>query len=125
MKMGGPIVWQNKRMRNHFNACVLWENHLYGFDMSVLKCLDFATGEEKWAHEGLGKGSLMVADGKLIVMGENGDLVVAPASSAGFTPLARAVVLDGLCWTVPVLSNGRIYVRNREGTLKCLDVRKQ
>jgi len=66
---------------------------------------------------------LIVADGKLIVLGERGNLAIAPASPRGFAPTARALVLDGQCWSIPVLSGGRLYVRNREGTLKCLDVR--
>ena len=116
------MKWRNKKMRNHFNNCVLWKAHLYGFDESTLKCIEFATGKEKWSHGGLGKGSLMLADGKLICMGDSGTLVVAPASPDGFKPLAAAKVLDKLCWTQPVLSGGRIYCRNHPGDLVCVDV---
>jgi outer membrane protein assembly factor BamB len=123
MKIGGGVLWKNRAMRNHFNNSILWEEHLYGFDMNVLKCLDFRTGEERWAHRGLGKGSLIVAGGTLVVMSDRGELVFARASPRAFAPTARAKVLDGLCWTIPVLAGGRIYCRNREGTLKCLDVR--
>ena len=48
---------------------------------------------------------------------------MAKASPEGFTPSARAKVLDGKCWTVPVLANGRIYCRDAEGNLVCVDVR--
>ena len=117
------VVWQNKNMRNQLNSSVLWEGHLYGFDEKQLKCLDLETGEEKWAQKGLGKGSLMVADGKLIALSDNGKLVIAEASPDAFKELASAKVLDGLCWTVPVLSNGKIYCRNHDdGHLVCLDV---
>jgi len=51
-------------------------------------------------------------------------LVVAEASADRFRQLARTKVLDGRCWTMPVLSGGRIYCRNYEGDLVCLDVRK-
>ena len=117
------MVWQNRNMRNHFNSCVLWDGHLFGFDDSKLTCISAATGDVKWVADGYGKGSLMMADGKLIVLGENGLLAVAPASPDGFEPTVRASVLDGQCWTMPVLSGKRIYCRNTEGTLKCLDVR--
>ncbi len=119
------VIWQNKDMRNHFNSCVLWEGHLYGFDESELKCLDFQTGEVKWSQKGLGKGSLMLADGKLIIMGDKGDLVIAEASPEGFKEISRAKVLSGLCWTVPVLSGGKLYCRNHPGDLVCLDVSGQ
>jgi outer membrane protein assembly factor BamB len=116
-------VWSNKNMRNHFNSCVLWEEYIYGFDESVLRCLDFKTGGVKWAQDGLGKGSLMIADGKLIILSERGKLVIAPASPDGFKELASAQILTGKCWTVPVLANGKIYARNNpDGQLVCVDV---
>jgi len=117
-------VWRNKNMRNHFNSCVLWEGYLYGFDESQLRCLDWETGDVKWTQRGMGKGSLMIADGKLIIMSDKGKLVIADASPDSFNELASANVLTGLCWTVPVLSGGKIYCRSHPGDLACLDVSK-
>jgi len=117
-------VWQTQKMRNHFNSCILWQNHLYGFDENKLTCLDFADGTVKWTQENLGKGSLMLADGKLIIQSEQGDLVIAEASSSAFKEIARAKVLSGRCWVVPVLANGRIYCKNNAGDLVCVDVAK-
>lgn len=122
-------VWASKEMRNHYNSCVLLGGHLYGYDQNAdLKCLAFETGEVKWTEKKLGKGgqgALMVADGKLIVLSETGELIVAPADPRGFKPISRAKVLGGKCWTTPVLSQGRIYCRNAQGDLVCLDVRGQ
>ena len=114
-------VWENKEMRNHMNSCVLWQGHLYGVDESQLRCLDFGTGAVKWTEKATGKGSLVLADGKLIVLGEKGELMVAPASPDGFKPVARAQVLGGRCWTTPVLANGKIYCRNAAGDVVCVD----
>ncbi len=116
-------IWKNKNMRNHFNSCILWQGYLYGFDEEQLRCVDFQNGSVKWTQKGLGEGSLMIADGKLIIMGDNGDLVIAEATPTGFQELSRAKVLGGLCWTVPVLSEGKIYCRNHEGDLVCLNVK--
>ncbi|KAF0180839.1 MAG: Alcohol dehydrogenase (Acceptor) [Limisphaerales bacterium] len=115
-------VWSSKNMRNHFNACVLWQGHLYGFDENQLRCLDLITGGVKWSTPAYGKGSLMIADGRLLLYGERGRLGLAEASPAGFRELAAAQVLGGnSTWAPPVLSNGRIYCRS--GTdLICLDV---
>jgi len=115
-------VWENKNMRNHFNSCVLWQGHLYGVDENQLRCLDLATGEVRWTERALGKGSLMLADGKLIALSDKGALFLAPAVPDAFQPLARAQVLTGKCWTTPVLANGRIYCRNAAGDVVCLDV---
>ena len=109
-------------MRNHLNSSVLWRGYLYGFDEGTLKCLDFKTGQMKWSKGGLGKGSLMIADGKLIILSERGKLVTAEASPLGFKELSSVQILTGKCWTVPVLANGRIYARNAVGNLVCVDV---
>lgn len=124
-------LYRNRDMSNHMNNCVLWQGHLYGFDGNShnarnvrLVCLDASTGEEKWAQRGLGCGSLMLADGKLLILSDDGRLVLAAASPAGYQELATAQVLERTCWTVPVLSHGRIYCRNDAGQMVCVDVSK-
>lgn len=115
-------IWENKNLRNHFNSCVYWKGYLYGPDESQLRCVDAETGESKWADPALAKGSVMIADGKLICLSEKGELLVADVTPEGFKPISRAKVLTGKCWTMPVLSNGRIYARNAVGDVVCLDV---
>ena len=115
-------------MQNLLASSVFWKGFIYGFDgdkssKGTLKCLEAATGAEKWARDGLGKGTLIIADGKLIVLSERGELLVAPALPSGFRPLARARVLSGQCWAAPVLCRGLIYARTVPGDLVCLDVR--
>jgi len=117
-------LWKNKNMRNQFTNCVLYKNHLYGFDEEQLRCLDFMTGAVKWTQKGTGIGTLMIADGKLIAMTAKGTLLIAEASPDSYGELASANVLNGLCWTVPVLSDGKIYCKNHEGDLVCLDVKQ-
>jgi outer membrane protein assembly factor BamB len=124
------LLWKTDQMNNLFSTCVLWKGHLYGFDgdregPAFLRCLDFETGSVKWSHEGLGKGTLMIADGKLIMMSDSGELVIAEATPDGYKELSRVKVLEGLCWTVPVLSHGRIYCRSLKGELVALDVHGQ
>jgi outer membrane protein assembly factor BamB len=122
-------LWENKNMRNHFNACVLIDGHLYGVDGDAgakeasLRCLDLETGSVKWTEKSVGSGALMAADGKLIILGDKGELIIAEPSPSEFKPIARAQVIGGKCWTVPVLANGRIYCRSAQGSLVCVDVR--
>ncbi|MFA6545166.1 MAG: PQQ-binding-like beta-propeller repeat protein [Limisphaerales bacterium] len=115
-------VWSNKNMRNHMNSCVLWQGHLYGFDEGQLRCLDVITGAVKWSTPTYGKGSLMLADGRLILYGERGRLGLADASPAGFQEITAAQILGGSStWAPPVLANGHIYCRSL-GDLVRLDV---
>lgn len=115
-------VWEGTQMRNHFNASVALDHHLFGFDTSTLRCLDARTGERRWAKRGLGKGSLIAADGMLIVLSERGKLVLAEATPEGYEELASHQVLSGRCWTQPTLSGGRLYLRNHD-ELVALDLR--
>ncbi len=116
-------LWENRNMRNHFSTGVLVGGYLYGNDENTLKCLDLQTGAERWRLRGIGKGGLIAADGKLIVLTERGELIFARAAPDRYTEIARASVLDGTCWTAPALANGLLYLRNHEGTLVCLNVR--
>lgn len=120
-------IWKSRVLNSHLSPAVRSGAFVYGFDgenhtASTLKCIEFATGKQMWEQAGLGYGALMIADGKLIVLSEKGELLIAPASSGGFKPTARAQVLGGTCWTPPVLSNGRIYCRNSRGDVVCVDV---
>jgi outer membrane protein assembly factor BamB len=118
---GQPVLlWQNKEMQNHYSTCILWDGHLYGFDVAKLKCMDFKTGQIKWTLEGgFGRGSLMMADGKLIVLTEKGTLLIGDASPISFKPMLQAEIINGKFFTGPVLCDGRIYVRNLSGDLAC------
>ncbi|MCZ6837200.1 MAG: alcohol dehydrogenase, partial [Planctomycetota bacterium] len=120
---GLQVVWENKSMSTKMTGCVLWDDHLYGFDDSILKCLDL-DGNEKWLQRGLGMGTLMIAKGRLIVVSAKGELIIADASPGGFAELSRERVLEGgVYWTMPILANGLIYVRNSNGDVVCRDHR--
>jgi len=110
-------VWKENTMQNHISTSVLYEGHLYGFSEQRLRCVDFETGKMKWDKTGLGKGSLVVADGHLIVLGDHGDVVLAKATPDKYTEVNRCQVFDKekLTWTVPVLSDGRLFVRHENG----------
>ena len=121
---GNPTVaWQNRNMKNHFNTSVLLGGHLYGNDENTLKCIDLRTGDERWRLRGIGKGGIIAADGKLIVLTERGELIFAQANPNGYSEIARATALNDACYTHPVLANGFIYCRSNQGNLVCLDVR--
>lgn len=117
-------LWENKNLCSHFSSPVLYQGNLYGINGNVgggeVRCIDPQTGSIKWRTKDPGFGSLMVADGKLIIMTENGRLVIAEAQGEAFKELYRKEILGGTCWTPPVLANGRIYCRNHPGTLVCL-----
>jgi outer membrane protein assembly factor BamB len=122
------LLWRNGNMNSHFSSFVLIDGHIYGNDgfagrrNGVFRCLDAETGREMWSQS-LGFGSLIAADGKLILLTEQGDLHIALATPSGYREIARArSILSSSCWTPPVLCDGSIYLRNHRGELVCLDM---
>jgi hypothetical protein len=77
------------------------------------KCLELATGKVCWSTARVGHASAIVADGKLIMLNDEGVLVLARATPDAYTELGRAPILGGrICWTSPSLSHGRLFVRD-------------
>lgn len=116
-------VYETNRMCNHFSSCVLYKEHLYGFtDPGLLTCMEFRSGKVLWQQRGFETGSLTIADGHLIVLGKHGKLALVEASSEGYREKASCQPFKDKCWSVPVLANGRLYLRD-EATVLCLDLR--
>jgi outer membrane protein assembly factor BamB len=110
--MRTETVWKTEQMRNLVNSSVFYRGHLYGFDRGILKAVDASTGEEKWKARGFERGSLIVADEHLVVLGERCRLALVAADPEGFREVASAEVLTGKCWTSPTLAGGTLYLRN-------------
>lgn len=124
------VVWASKDLRNQFSSSLLIDGYIYGIDGDTplkrgLKCLRLDGGAVQWTEDGIQAAAVSASPGRLIVLGEQGELVIARATPEKFHAVARAQVLHGKCWTVPVLSNGRIYCRSAEGELACVDVRSK
>jgi outer membrane protein assembly factor BamB len=131
-------IWRSTKIRNKFQSPVLVDGKLYTSDEDALKCVDFMTGERLWRKRGIKHGAVLAADGHLIVLTETGTLMLAPASSEGFAPIAEMKLFEGTtyslsqrllrqrqgarCWSAPVLCGGRLLARNHV-TVTCLDLR--
>jgi hypothetical protein len=114
--------WKNRDMRNHFNSSVVHDGHLYGFDNATLKCLSAETGEVAWVKRGFGKGSVIVAGDRLLVLSDHGAFAVIEATPAEYRELGTFQALEGRSWTAPSVSAGRVYLRNLTAAV-CLDLR--
>jgi outer membrane protein assembly factor BamB len=107
-------VWASREMKNHFNTTVYHQGHLYGFDNATFKALDVATGKTKWAQRGFGKGTLVLADGLLLVLSDRGVLALVEASSEAYRELGRVQAMTGKSWTSPSVAGGRILLRDQD-----------
>lgn len=105
-------VWKNRSMKNHFNSSAYRDGLIYGFDNATLRCMSAEDGETRWAKRGFGKGSLLVAGDRLVVLSDKGKLLLVDGGPDEYRELGAAQVLEGKSWTAPSYGGGRICVRN-------------
>lgn len=138
---GEPLktVWRSRVMSNDVLSSVLVGDQIYGFDIfdqqsktqrpsrGKFRCIEFLTGKELWEQgsgrpersnndisEELGQSGIIVADGKLILLNERGELILLEQNAEHCEILARCTVLSGeLTWTPPVLHRGCVFIRNQ------------
>ena len=100
-------AWTSRFMCNQMATSVYAGGHLYGFDDTILKCISAQTGEEAWKARGYGKGTLVRAGERLVVLSDAGLLALVRADPKAHRELARSQVLQGnRCWTAPTLAGG-------------------
>ena len=125
-------LWEQVGLSSHWHTSVLVGGFLYGPDgnnsegagrsPTSLRCLDWKTGAIRWTESKLGFNGLIAVGGKLLVLTEVGDLVLAEASPQSYRELGSAHVIDGRAFTAPSFANGRAFVRNVRGDVVSLDL---
>ena len=117
-------IYSTRDMKNHHGGVVLVNGYIYGFNDSILTCLEFASGKMVWRDRSVGKGAISYADGHLYILSEDNIVGLVEATPAGYREKGRFSIADqGLpSWAHPVVSGGRLYIRN-QGTLTSYDVR--
>lgn len=116
---GGDVraqeIYFTREMQNHHGGIVLVDGYLYGFNNSILTCLEFATGKMMWRHRSVGKGAVSYADGHLYILSEDNVAGLAEATPAGYREKGRFTIADQgwPSWAHPVISGGRLYLRNQ------------
>lgn len=121
-KLGYKPVWKSDVLLAKFQSPIYLDGKILASDQNALKCVDFLTGKELWKKPRVRNGTLLVADGHLILLTEDGKLQIAKPSGEDFKPITDVQILDGKCWAQPVLHRGRLYARNLERMI-CLNLR--
>jgi outer membrane protein assembly factor BamB len=128
-KDGLEAIWSNDRSLScHFGTPVYHDGYLYGFHGrqeagTEMRCVELKTGQVRWSQEGFGCGSMILADGNLIVLSEGGELVLVEAKADKYREKARASVLTGPCRAHMALANGRLYARD-DKKLVCWNLKR-
>lgn len=113
------------RLQNHHGGVVAHEGTLYSFFGPALTAVDAKTGEVHWRARSVGKGSLVMADGKLFLLSEWNKVGLAVATPEGYEERGRFEIekRGGPTWAHPVVANGAFYIRDQE-SLTSYDVAK-
>ncbi|HTD67657.1 MAG TPA: PQQ-binding-like beta-propeller repeat protein [Candidatus Limnocylindria bacterium] len=125
-------VFENKVMKNHHGGVILVGDYIYGHADAGWTCQNFTTGEEVWNHRAFGKGAVGYADGMLYCIEEgSGTVALVEASPKGWQehgrfkldPQTKIRNPQGRIWTHPVISNGKLYLRDQD-LIFCYDIKK-
>ncbi|RLS77769.1 MAG: hypothetical protein DWI02_09550 [Planctomycetota bacterium] len=120
------LVWESAKFSNDIASSLLVDGRIYGFDLKdpqsrqdrpsrgEFRCLDFATGRVIWSTNRVGQANLIVADHKLILFTDSGELILARLGTDEYVELARTQVFrDEICWTYPALHRGAVFLRTQ------------
>ena len=112
-------IWRKKNdMFNHWSTPLYHDGHLYGmfsfkkYGNGPLQCIELKSGKIKWSEDGYGPGNVILSGDHLIALADDGVLSLVKATPSQYTELARKKVLNGKCWSTPILSNGMVLARS-------------
>jgi hypothetical protein len=118
-------VRNDAQMSNDVASSVLVNGFVYGFDLrdmqasggrpahGAFRCMDFTTGQVRWSSDRPGQAGIVVADGKLLMLNDSGQVLLVRINPDRYEELARADIFPGeTCWTAPSLDRGRLYLRS-------------
>lgn len=114
---GSQDRWASTGLKPYYNDFVVHKGHAYGFDRSILSCVDLADGKRKWkgGRYGFGQLVLLPAQDLLLVLSEEGELALVKATPEGFQEVAGKVpALEGKTWNHPAIAGDVLLVRNAQ-----------
>ncbi len=125
---GIETAWANdETLSSQYDTSIHHDGYLYGThgraDVGVaeLRCVHLQSGKVAWSETDFGVAAMILADGKLLIVRSDGELVIARPTPDEFLPLTRAKLITGPVRALPALADGKLYVRNNS-ELRCFDL---
>ena len=123
--------WESEEVACQMSGGVRKGDHYYAMHgqtggrarHATLRCLEIVTGKILWEKVGFGVGTVIRVGSTLVILSDQGELVLVSADPSSYRELARFHVLRGSeIWTPPAYANGLLYCRNKAGQLVCLQL---
>ena len=105
-------LWSSRFMKAKFTNLVSHEGHIYGLDDGIFACISQEDGRRKWKDGRFGHGQILMRANHILVMAENGEVILIEASPEKQIELARFAALDGKTWNPHTLVGEYLLVRN-------------
>lgn len=106
------VLWETRRLKAKFTQVVEHDGFLYGLDEGVLVCLDPSNGERRWKRGRYGHGQVLLVDDLLLVVAEDGEVVLVDPNPEGLVEVARFAAVKGKTWATPALAGDLLIVRS-------------
>ncbi len=114
-------VWANRLMRVHFGNAIRIGDCVYAssgdFGPAPFTAIDVKTGQVKWRNRGVSRASALLAEGRFILLDEDGNLALAAVSEEGLKIISKVELLSSYAWTPPTLAGSTLYVRDRKAIM--------
>lgn len=114
-------IWRKRNeLMVHWSTPLFFEGNLYGifgfkeYGKAPLQCVDLISGKIRWSQPGFGPGNLIRSGNKLLVLSDDGELVIAGANPKKYIELERKKILSGKCWSTPILGNNILLARSTQ-----------
>jgi outer membrane protein assembly factor BamB len=118
-KLVPEVLWKKpNQLMNQWSTPVVKDGYLYGlfghaaYGSAPLKCVELATGVEKWSKANFGMGGVIVVDGHLVTLCDSGELAIIKATPESYQQEGIFQAIGGKCWSTPAFSDGKIYLRS-------------
>ncbi len=106
-------VWESRRvLKTKYTNVTIIKDHAYGLSDGILECVDLETGKSRWKGGRYGHGQVLGVGDQVLVLGEDGDLMLVAANPEKFQEQGKIEALPGKTWNNLCISGKRLLLRN-------------
>ena len=110
-------LWSTRKIQFYHVTSVRDGDYVYGTtgtrSPAFMSAINVKTGEVPWRKRGFAKANSVFADGRVIVLDEEGKLYLTTATPEGLTVHSEVELLDRVAWSAPTIVGKNMYVRDK------------